>query len=132
MDRKKFIAVAISAALGLSGAPVYASESAAFSDGEVQEYGAEEEKQEFQTDSQDPETDSFQDKMESDMSSTLKPDFAIIINKSKNFVSYETESMDIEKKSGKMIICGNFRVADGSEKGTEKDSFQIFNTLTFV
>ena len=25
MDRKKFIAVAISAALGLSGAPVYAS-----------------------------------------------------------------------------------------------------------
>lgn len=66
MDRKKFIAVAISAALGLSGAPVYASESAAFSDGEVQEYGAEEEKQEFQTDSQDPETDSFQDKMESD------------------------------------------------------------------
>ena len=54
MDRKKFIAVAISAALGLSGAPVYASESAAFSDGEVQEYGAEEEKQEFQTDSQDP------------------------------------------------------------------------------
>ena len=70
--------------------------------------------------------------MESDMSSTLKPDFAIIINKSKNFVSYETESMDIEKKSGKMIICGNFRVADGSEKGTEKDSFQIFNTLTFV
>ena len=35
------------------------------------------------------------------MSSTLKPDFAIIINKSKNFVSYETESMDIEKKSGK-------------------------------
>ena len=48
MDRKKFIAVAISAALGLSGAPVYASESAAFSDGEVQEYGAEEEKQEFQ------------------------------------------------------------------------------------
>ena len=60
--------------------------------------------------------------MESDMSSTLKPDFAIIINKSKNFVSYETESMDIEKKSGKMIICGNFRVADGSEKGTEKDS----------
>ena len=70
--------------------------------------------------------------MESDTSSTLKPDFAIIINKSKNFVSYETESMDIEKKSGKMIICGNFRVADGSEKGTEKDSFQIFNTLTFV
>ena len=66
MDRKKFIAVVISAALGLSGAPVYASESAAFSDGEVQEYGAEEEKQEFQTDSQDPETDSFQDKMESD------------------------------------------------------------------
>ena len=45
---------------------VYASESAAFSDGEVQEYGAEEEKQEFQTDSQDPETDAFQDKMESD------------------------------------------------------------------
>ena len=33
MDRKKFIAFAISAALGLSGAPVYASESAAFSDG---------------------------------------------------------------------------------------------------
>lgn len=66
MDRKKFIAVAISAALGLSGAPVYASESVTFSDGEVQEYGAEEEKQEFQTDSQDPETDSFQDKMESD------------------------------------------------------------------
>ena len=64
MDRKKFIAVAISAALGLSGAPVYASESAAFSDGEVQEYGAEEEKQEFQTDSQDPETDSFQDKIQ--------------------------------------------------------------------
>ena len=66
MDRKKFIAVAISAALGLSGAPVYASESVTFSDGEVQEYGAEEEKQEFQTDSQDPETDAFQDKMESD------------------------------------------------------------------
>ena len=55
MDRKKFIAVVISAALGLSGAPVYASESVTFSDGEVQEYGAEEEKQEFQTDSQDPE-----------------------------------------------------------------------------
>lgn len=52
MNRKEFIAVVISAALGLSGAPVYASESAAFSDGEVQEYG-EEEKQEFQTDSQD-------------------------------------------------------------------------------
>ncbi|RHO85136.1 hypothetical protein DW061_15285 [Ruminococcus sp. AF42-9BH] len=69
MDRKKFIAVAISAALGLSGAPVYASESAVFSDGEVQEYGAEEEeeeKQEFQTDSQDPETDTFQDEVESD------------------------------------------------------------------
>ena len=49
--------------------------------------------------------------MESDTSSTLKPDFAIIINKSKNFVSYETESMGIEKKSGKMIICGNLRVA---------------------
>ena len=47
MNRKEFIAVVISAALGLSGAPVYASESAAFSDGEVQEYG-EEEKQEFQ------------------------------------------------------------------------------------
>ena len=46
MNRKEFIAVVISAALGLSGAPVYASESAAFSDGEVQEYGAEEEKQE--------------------------------------------------------------------------------------
>ena len=44
MNRKEFIAVVISAALGLSGAPVYASESAAFSDGEVQEYGAEEEK----------------------------------------------------------------------------------------
>ena len=44
----------------------YASESVTFSDGEVQEYGAEEEKQEFQTDSQDPETDAFQDKMESD------------------------------------------------------------------
>ena len=54
MNRKEFLAVVISAALGLSGAPVYASESAAFSDGEVQEYGAEEEKQEFQTDSQDP------------------------------------------------------------------------------
>ena len=39
MNRKEFIAVVISAALGLSGAPVYASESAAFSDGEVQEYG---------------------------------------------------------------------------------------------
>lgn len=52
MNRKEFLAVVISAALGLSGAPVYASESAAFSDGEVQEYGAEEEKQEFQTDSQ--------------------------------------------------------------------------------
>ena len=61
MNRKEFLAVVISAALGLSGAPVYASESAAFSDGEVQEYGAEEEKQEFQTDSQDPETDTFQD-----------------------------------------------------------------------
>ena len=35
--------------------------------------------------------------MESDMSSTLKPDFAIIINKSKKFASYETEFMDIEK-----------------------------------
>lgn len=46
MNRKEFLAVVISAALGLSGAPVYASESAAFSDGEVQEYGAEEEKQE--------------------------------------------------------------------------------------
>ena len=46
MNRKEFIAVVISAALGLSGAPVYASESAVFSDGEVQEYGAEEEKQE--------------------------------------------------------------------------------------
>ena len=45
MNRKEFLAVVISAALGLSGAPVYASESAAFSDGEVQEYGAEEEKQ---------------------------------------------------------------------------------------
>ena len=56
MNRKEFLAVVISAALGLSGAPVYASESAAFSDGEVQEYGAEEEKQEFQTDSQDPDT----------------------------------------------------------------------------
>lgn len=66
MNRKEFIAVVISAALGLSGAPVYASESAAFSDGEVQEYGAEEEKQEFQTDSQDPETDTFQDEVESD------------------------------------------------------------------
>ena len=65
MNRKEFIAVVISAALGLSGAPVYASESAAFSDGEVQEYG-EEEKQEFQTDSQDPETDTFQDEVESD------------------------------------------------------------------
>ena len=63
MNRKEFIAVVISAALGLSGAPVYASESAAFSDGEVQEYGAEEEKQEFQTDSQDPETDTFQDEV---------------------------------------------------------------------
>ena len=40
MNRKEFLAVVISAALGLSGAPVYASESAAFSDGEVQEYGA--------------------------------------------------------------------------------------------
>lgn len=66
MNRKEFLAVVISAALGLSGAPVYASESAAFSDGEVQEYGAEEEKQEFQTDSQDPETDTFQDEVESD------------------------------------------------------------------
>ena len=34
MNRKEFLAVVISAALGLSGAPVYASESAAFSDGE--------------------------------------------------------------------------------------------------
>ena len=42
MNRKEFIAVVISAALGLSGAPVYASESVTFSDGEVQEYGAEE------------------------------------------------------------------------------------------
>ena len=33
MNRKEFLAVVISAALGLSGAPVYASESAAFSDG---------------------------------------------------------------------------------------------------
>ena len=65
MNRKEFIAVVISATLGLSGAPVYASESAAFSDGEVQEYG-EEEKQEFQTDSRDPETDTFQDEVESD------------------------------------------------------------------
>ena len=55
----------ISAALGLSGAPVYASESVTFLMGST-EYGAEEEKQEFQTDSQDPETDAFQDKMESD------------------------------------------------------------------
>ena len=39
MNRKEFLAVVISAALGLSGSPVYASESAAFSDGEVQEYG---------------------------------------------------------------------------------------------
>ena len=70
MNRKEFLAVVISAALGLSGAPVYASESAAFSDGEVQEYGAEEEKQEFQTDSQDPETDTFQDEVESDRKST--------------------------------------------------------------
>ena len=31
MNRKEFLAVVISAALGLSGAPVYASESAAFS-----------------------------------------------------------------------------------------------------
>ena len=38
MDRKKFIAVDISAELVLSGAPVYASESVTFSDGEVQEY----------------------------------------------------------------------------------------------
>lgn len=38
----------------------------------------------------------------------------------------------LRKSQEKMIICGNFRVADGSEKGTEKDSFQIFNTLTFV
>ena len=30
MDRKKFIAVVISAALGLSGAPVYASECSVF------------------------------------------------------------------------------------------------------
>ena len=42
MNRKDFIAVVISAALVLSGAPVYASESAAFSDGEVHEYGVEE------------------------------------------------------------------------------------------
>lgn len=68
MNRKRFMAVVMSAALGLSGVPVYASEPAVFSDVGVQEDGEEEEQeQEFQTDSQDPEIDTFQDKMESDV-----------------------------------------------------------------
>ena len=51
----------------------------------------------------------------------------ITINLDK-YSGYEVESMDLNKKTKKMTMCGNFRISGDSEC----DMYHVLNTLTFI
>lgn len=65
--------------------------------------------------------------MKSSSNLEITPDFMISINPDK-YSGYEVESMDLNKKTKKMIMCGNFHV-DGDK---DHDMYHVLNTLTFV
>lgn len=56
----------------------------------------------------------------------VKPDFAIVLDKSSKYETYEIESMDISPDTKQMVMCGNFK----SE--TASDAFETLKTLTFA
>lgn len=59
----------------------------------------------------------------------VKPDFAIVLDKSSKYEFYEIESMDIAPGSKQMVMCGNFKLSTAT---TEADSFETLKTLTFL
>lgn len=65
--------------------------------------------------------------MKSSSNLKITPDFMITINLDK-YSGYEVESMDLNKKTKKMTMCGNFRISGDSEC----DMYHVLNTLTFI
>ena len=65
--------------------------------------------------------------MKSSPNLEITPDFVISINPDK-YSGYEVESMDLNKKTKKMTMCGNFRISGDKDH----DMYHVLNTLTFV
>ena len=57
----------------------------------------------------------------------VRPDFAILLDKSETYKNYEIESMDIISGKKQMAICGNFQV----KNEVQKDTFEVLKTLIF-
>ncbi|MDO4678902.1 MAG: hypothetical protein Q4B00_09795 [Eubacteriales bacterium] len=66
--------------------------------------------------------------MEGSADRNLTPDFVISVTLD-GYYSYEVESMDINKKTKKMIMCGNCHRVKGD---SGQDMYHSLNTLTFI